>query len=248
MVGFTALLATSPEEGLACVALQNGLGSRWPLVRHALSAVRSALAGDAPPEAWSPSPPTSIPGAEAYVGRYVDGDGRALEVATEGEGLRVVLDGIRVEAHRDPLKDEPSDAFALPHPDLERFLLRFGRDADGAVVEAFHGNSWFRGARYAGEEPEEPPSEWRGRVGLYRSNDPWSPTIRITLRKGRLVIGFPVDAGDEEGEAELIPLDDGSFAAGEPWHPRRVRFEGEIEGRAVAVVFNGGYWYRSFEE
>jgi CubicO group peptidase (beta-lactamase class C family) len=248
MVGFTALLATSPEEGLACVALQNGLGSRWPLVRHAFSAVRSALAGDAPPEAWSPPPPTSIPGAEAYVGRYVDGDGRALEVATEGDGLRAVLDGIRVEAHRDPLKDEPSDAFALPHPDLERFLLRFGRDEDGAVVEAFHGNAWFRGARYAGEEPEEPPSEWRGRVGLYRSNDPWSPTIRITLRKGRLVIGFPVDAGDEEGEAELIPLDDGSFAAGEPWHPRRVRFEGEIEGRAVAVVFNGGYWYRSFEE
>jgi hypothetical protein len=35
---------------------------------------------------------------------------------------------------------------------------------------------------------------------------------------------------------------------GEPWQPRRARFEGEIAGRTVAVVFNGGTWYRSFED
>ncbi|HEY7668030.1 MAG TPA: serine hydrolase [Actinomycetota bacterium] len=247
MVGFTALLATSPDEGMACVALQNGMGDKWELVRHALAVVRAALAGDPLPDVRMPPPSTRIPGADAYVGTYRDVGGRTLEVTADGDGLRVVLDGVATVAHRDPLNDDPSDAFALPHADLERFLLRFGRDADGTVVEAFHGNAWFRGDRYAGEEPADAPADWPGRVGLYRSNDPWTPTIRVTLRKGRLAIGFPVEMGDEEGEAELIPLHGGSFAVGEIWHPRRVRFEGDIDGQAVAVVFNGGYWYRSFE-
>jgi hypothetical protein len=247
MVGFTAVLATSPDEGLACVALQNGHGSKWALVGSALATVRAALAGDALPDPLVPPASTAIPGAEGYAGTYVALDGRALQVTVEGGGLRIGVDGLSVPAHRDPLEPEPTAAFVLPHPDLERSMLRFGRDADGVVVEAFHGNDWFRGERYAGPEPDEPAPGWAGCVGLYRSNDPWTPTIRISLRKGRLAIAFPVEAGDEEGEAELVPLEDGSFAVGELWHPRRVRFEGEIEGRAVAVVFNGGTWYRSFE-
>lgn len=247
MVGFTAVLATSPDEGLACVALQNGHGSKWALVGSALATVRAALGGDALPDPLVPPASTVIPGAEGYAGTYVAPDGRTLQVALDGSGLRIGVDGLSVDAHRDPLEPEPTGAFLLAHPDLERSMLRFGRDADGVVVEAFHGNDWFRGERYAGPEPDEAPPGWAGRVGLYRSNDPWTPTIRISLRKGRLAIAFPVEAGDEEGEAELLPLEDGSFAVGEPWHPRRVRFEGEIEGRAVAVVFNGGTWYRSFE-
>jgi CubicO group peptidase (beta-lactamase class C family) len=247
MVGFTAVLATSPDEGLACVALQNGYGSKWRLAASALAAVRAALAGAPLPDPLVPPPPTAIPEADRYAGTYVGADGRTLEAIAQDGSLRIVLDGIAVAAHRDPLDHEPKGAFALPHPDLESSLVRFGRNAEGTVVEAFHANGWFRGAAYDGPEPEAPPADWPGRVGLYRSNDPWTPTIRIWLRKGRLAISFPVEAGDEEGEAELLPLDDGSFAAGEPWHPRRVRFEGEIEGRAVAVVFNGGTWYRSFE-
>ncbi|MFN8234196.1 MAG: serine hydrolase domain-containing protein, partial [Actinomycetota bacterium] len=247
MVGFTAVLATSPDEGLACVALQNGYGSKQRLVGAALAIIRAALAGDPLPDPFVPPPPAEIPGAERFAGTYVGSDGSTLEAIAEGGGLRIRLRGHTVEAHRDPLEDDPKSGFALPHPDLELSLLRFGRDAEGTVVEAFHGNDWFRGERYAGPEPQEAPAAWAGRVGLYRSNDPWTPTLRISLRKGRLALAFPVEAGDEEGEAELLPLDDGSFAVGEPWQPRRVRFRGEIEGRAVAIVFNGGTWYRSFE-
>ncbi len=247
MVGFTAVLAASPDEGLACVALQNGSGSKRQLAGYALAAVRAALAGGELPEPFLPPSPTAIPGADRYAGTYVAPDGRVLDVGVEAGGLRIRLGRISVTAHRDPLEREPPDEFALPHPDLEHSMLRFGRDVDGAIVEALHGDDWFRGERYAGPEPDEPPAGWVGHVGLYRSNDPWTPTIRISLRKGRLAIAFPVEAGDEAGEAELLALDDGSFAVGEAWHPRRVRFEGEIEGRTVAVVFNGGSWYRSFE-
>jgi CubicO group peptidase (beta-lactamase class C family) len=248
MVGFTAMLATSPGEGLGCIVLQNGHGSRRQLVASALATVRAALAGDPLPEPFVPPMPTAIPGADRYAGSYVGPDGHTLEVAVEGEGLRVRVDGVEVAAHRDPLEPDPHGVFALPHPDLEASMLRFGLDADDAVVEAFHGNAWFRGERYAGPEPEAPLEGWTGHVGLYRSNDPWSPTVRVWLRKGRLALAFPVEAGDEAGESELVPLVDGSFAVGEPWQPRRARFQGEIAGRTVAVVFNGGTWYRSFED
>jgi hypothetical protein len=68
----------------------------------------------------------------------------------------------------------------------------------------------------------------------------------IVLRKGRLAILWPTSAGDEEG-GDLTPLDDGSFAIGDPALPRRVRFEGDVRGLTATTVVNGGRWYRSFE-
>jgi hypothetical protein len=49
-----------------------------------------------------------------------------------------------------------------------------------------------------------------------------------------------------EDEWPLTELEDGRFAAGDPALPRRLRFH-EQGGRAVAVEFNGGLWYRSNE-
>jgi hypothetical protein len=49
-----------------------------------------------------------------------------------------------------------------------------------------------------------------------------------------------------EGEEHmLIPLDDGSFAVGEEWQPRRLRFEEILDGRASIAWFNGCRWYRA---
>jgi hypothetical protein len=42
-------------------------------------------------------------------------------------------------------------------------------------------------------------------------------------------------------------LDDGWFAIGAVEDPQRIRFLGEIEGKAVVAEVNGGRWYRSFE-
>ena len=46
-------------------------------------------------------------------------------------------------------------------------------------------------------QPEEPPEEWRRYTGLYRSDNPWSATARIVLRKGRLALQWPAAASDE---------------------------------------------------
>jgi D-alanyl-D-alanine carboxypeptidase len=246
MVGFTALLVTVPEEGLACVILQNGMGDRRPVVAAALAAVRAGLAGDPQPEPWVPPAPTEIPDANRFAGTYVGDDGRRLVVEPQDDGLAMSVGPVSARLERDPLVVEPGETFLVAHPAFERFPIDFRSDTSGAVVEVFHGDTWFRGERYDGPEPQEPPEAWRRHPGLYRNDDPWSPVLRIVLRKSRLAITWPTDPDDEEG-GELVPLDDGSFAVAEPSWPRRVRFEGDVKGMSAVTVFNGGRWYRSFE-
>jgi D-alanyl-D-alanine carboxypeptidase len=248
MVGYTAFLGVSPDDGLGLAILQNGGGDKRALSRHAFAAVRAALAGADVPEAWSPPVAASIPRAPEYAGTYTGEDGRVFEVAADGQTLRLTAGPVSVLLERDPLADDVADSFLVPHEALERFALVFGRDAGGEVVEAFHGDTWFRGERYAGPDPQPVPDEWRRYVGFYRSNDPWAPTMRVVVRKGALAMGWPNAATDDAGDEVLIPLDDGWFAAGAVRDPRRVRFLGSgAGGLAVVAEFNGGSWFRSFE-
>jgi CubicO group peptidase (beta-lactamase class C family) len=249
MVGYTAYLVTVPEEGLACIALQNGAGSTYSLVRFALATTRAALAGEPPPAVPIPQAPTDVSNAADYAGTYHGEDGRLLELASAEGQLRLEVGPLRVALERDPLSFEEGDLFLVPHDALERFPLVFGRDAEGKVVEAFHGDTWFRGESYGGPEPESPPEVWRRYAGVYRNDDPWCPVLRVLLRKGRLALQWPSAATDGDPEAELIPLADGWFAAGSEREPGRIRFLGETAGGAAAIAeYNGGSWFRSFED
>jgi CubicO group peptidase (beta-lactamase class C family) len=245
MVGYTALLVTVAEEGLACVMLQNGEGRRRGVVAAALAAVRAGLAGEPLPEPWAPPAPTEIPEASRFAGTYVGDDGRTLVVEAEEDGISVSVGPVSARLERDPLS-QPSETFLVAHPALERFPIEFRSDDSGRVVEAFHGSTWFRGERSEGPEREDPPSAWRRYPGLYRNDDPWNPVLRIVLRRGRLSIMWPSVAGDEDS-GDLVPLDDGSFAVEDPALPRRIRFEGDVNGLSAVTVFNGGRWFRSFE-
>jgi len=56
-------------------------------------------------------------------------------------------------------------------------------------------------------------------------------------------------ASDDAEDEELLPLGDGWFAAGEERDPRRIRFLGNGAGnKAIVAEFNGGSWFRSFED
>jgi hypothetical protein len=121
----------------------------------------------------------------------------------------------------------------------------FGRDPQGQVVEACHGDEWFRGEGWGGPEPAAVPGDWEAYPGLYRSNDPWGPVLRVVLRKGALHVEWPSDP-DEGGE--LTAQEDGSFGVGEAGTPQRIRFEELLDGRTAVAVYNGGRWYRSFED
>jgi CubicO group peptidase (beta-lactamase class C family) len=247
MVGYTAALAVEPGSGIGVVVLQNGQGSKGGVVDFALDCVRAHTRGEPPPTSWEPPAPTAVANADMYAGLFRTEDGSDLRVDIDGGGLRITVGDAQATLERDPLSD-PGDLFAVVHPELERFQLRFGRDGDGRVVEAFHGNSWYRGERYAGPEPAPAPEAWLAYPGLYRNDDPWLPALQVTLRKGRLAVSFPVELGDGAEEGELEPLDGGWFAAGETWEPRRIRFDRMVDGRAVVAEFNGGRWFRSFED
>ncbi len=247
MVGYTAMLATLPDEGIGIVALQNGDGNKHGLVRQAVAEIRACLAGAEPPAAWMPASPTSVPAAADYAGTYIGEDGRVFELTARDGELVLGAGTIFVALERDPLSD-PTDAFLVPHEALERFPLVFGRDDAGVVVEAFHGDTWFRSERYAGPGPAPVPDEWLRCVGVYRNNDPWSATLRISARKGALALQWPSAASDEEANLELVPMADGWFAVGVERDPRRIRFLGSgTGGLAVVAEFNGGSWFRSFE-
>ncbi len=246
MVGYTAFLAVSAEDGLGVIVLQNGEGAKRGMLAHAFATVRASLAGDELPPVWAPPAPTEIPKASDYVGTYLGDDGRTLEVEAVEDGLGISLGPLSVRLERDPLS-EPGDAFLVAHEALDRFPMEFVRDGDGAVVEAFHGSTWFH-REGASVEGAELPDAWRGFPGLYRNDDPWAPVLRILARNGKLVLQWPYEVGNGGTVGELIPLDDGSFAVGAVRDPRRIRFSGEADGKAIVAGYNGGRWYRSFEE
>ena len=248
MVGYTAFLAIAPDDGLGVVMLQNGDGAKRGVTAYALAATRASLAGTELPETWGPPAATEIPKAHDYVGHYDGDDGRTLDVRAVEDGLAVTIGPIDVRLERDPLTAEVGDAFLVAHEALDRFPLAFTRGADGTVVEAFHGDTWFRGAAYQGPEPAPIPEAYAAYPGFYRNDSPWNPVVRVLARKGTLVLQWPYESPDQMSDTTLIPLADGSFAVGAERDPRRVRFEGETyDGKAAVIVINNGRWYRSFE-
>ena len=240
MVGYTALLMVEPEEGLGCVMLLNGSGDRLQTVGYALDAVRAAIRGDDLPAVVPPDDPAAIPDADDYAGTYVGGDGE-VRIEARGDGLVVIQDGIEAALEREPLIDgRYHDRFLVVHDDWDRYELRFERDPSGRTAAVTHGPRRFS------RDPEPRtamPDRWQVHPGLYRSNDPWDPVLRVFPRDDRLFLWSP---GGEE-EWELTELEDGWFAAGDVAMPRRLRFHGDAAGRSVVAELNGGRWYRSNE-
>ncbi len=244
MVGYTAYLLTDPDSGLGALMLLNGMGARRAAALFALDAVRAAIAGEPLPEVIEPADPQLVRNAPDFAGQYSSPEGRVVELV-EDEGRIRWREGA-LGVFLEPAGDTEG-VFLAPHPSLERYTIRFGRDDQGQVVEAFHGDSWLRGERWAGPEPEPHPKEWESFTGLYRSNNPWSPTLRVLLRKGTLVLIWNDDIAP--AEEPLVPLEDGSFHVGlDEWTPTRVEFDQPMNGKAVRANFNGAYFYRSFED
>jgi D-alanyl-D-alanine carboxypeptidase len=131
----------------------------------------------------------------------------------------------------------------MPHPDLERFVLRFGRDESGRVIDVFHGDEWYAGEAYTGPMVFDYPAAWDAYPGHYRCYNPWQSNVRIVLRKGSLALLYP--GGSEE---PLTPLPDGSFRVGEDAEsPERARFSGVvIDGQCQRVNLSGNDYDRFF--
>lgn len=205
------------------------------MVEHAIDAVRASLLGQELPPVPAMDP-YAIEEAGSLGGRYV-GD-RPIELVAADDRLRLVDADVSVELERRP---DEKDVFRVPHPTWDRFPLRVVRDEGGAVMGLVHGPDGFVPEGRRPQAAGEIRNEWTPFPGLYRSNDPWASALVVYARDGRLFAMWP----REGEELPLLPLDDGRFAVGEEWQPRRLRFEEIVNGRAAIVWFNGGRWYRA---
>jgi CubicO group peptidase (beta-lactamase class C family) len=247
MVGYSSRMIGDLDAGLGVVAFVNGPETPSRIAAYALAVARAARAG-AP---FPPEPPArealARPAGD-YAGTYTAPDGRMLIVAAAGGGLVMTRGGATTRGDRAARGDgrislEPvdDDQFRVDHPDFELFLLRFGRDAEGKVVEAFFGPDWYAGERYAGPRTFDVPEEWSTYTGHYRSVDPWLSNFRIVLRKGALTFIDP--DGDER---TVTPLRGGEFRLDDEDSAERLRFDSPIDGRTLRALLSEEPYYRTF--
>jgi CubicO group peptidase (beta-lactamase class C family) len=241
MVGYTALLMVQPDDGLGCVMLLNGYGDRVRTVGYALDAITAAVGGEELPAVTHLDDPATIEDGDGYAASYRAAN-RDVRVETRDGGLVLVDGDIEAPLEREPLVNARyHDRFLVVDDRLDRHALEFHRDGGGRVVAAAHGPTLLT---RDGEEGSWEAVDADGIAGLYRSNDPWEPVLRVYGRGGRRFVWS--SSGDEEWE--LSELGDGWLAAGDAALPRRMRFHGDVDGRALVLELNGGRWYRSNEE
>jgi hypothetical protein len=87
------------------------------------------------------------------------------------------------------------------------FLLAFGRDRAGRVVEMNYGSQWYPNERYRGPRSFSHPAAWNALLGRYENTYAGQPQItRVLIVKDRLTF---------DGTDVLRPLPNGAFALGD---------------------------------
>ncbi len=255
--GFVSAMIGDLDDGLGVVVLVNGLVRSYGAVDmalHLLRLLRAGSRGEALPSPPLVADPEYIINAAEYAGTYTrgyagDGAGNRgagenrLVVAANGNQLSLQWAGLDIT-----LEGRGEDSFYVSHPDLERYLLEFGREGE-RVVEAFHGPDWYVGDGYSGpsgaNDGFDYPAEWHAYPGHYRAYNFGLTNFRIVLRKGSLILIYP--AGGHEPLVSLGDGEDGLFRIGEDTRsPETVRFDAVASGRALRAIYSGCPYYRTY--
>ena len=236
--GFVAAMIADLDDGIGVVVLVNGYVQSYgamEIAMHMLRLLRAGLSRQEMPPPPAVADPESISNAADYAGAYSAGEDR-LAITAHGEGLSLRWRGLDVVLQR-----RGEDSFYLPHPDLERYLLEFGRNGE-RVVEVFHGPDWYVGEGYSGPGSFDHPAEWETFPGHYRTYNFGLTNFRIVLRKGSLLLVYPTG-----GHEPLVPLGDSLFRIGEdPRSPETIRFDAVASGRALRATYSGCPYYRTY--
>ena len=237
--GFVAAMIADLDDGIGVVVLVNGYVESYGSIEMAMHLLRLLRAGLGQQEI-DPLPPVADPalvsnGAD-YAGSYGAGGDHDLVLTDAGGRLALQWRGQDVVLER-----RGEDSFYAPHPDLEYFLLEFGRDGD-RVVEVFHGPDWYAGEDYSGPRSFDYPEEWESFLGHYRTYNFGLTNFRIVLRKGTLLLLYPTG-----GNEPLEPLGDGLFRIGEdPRSPETLRFDAIASGKALRATYSSCPYYRTY--
>ena len=234
------------DSGIGVVALINGPGAPNLIARTVLAYVLSLQEGT---EFEFPEleDPAAIDEAEGYVGDYVAVEGRdgpeRMRIEADGSGLTLVAPGVGAR-----LRSRDEDVLLTDAAPLGRFPLRFDREG-GDVWSATYGDTFYvrEGAPAPAQEAVDHPAGWGAFAGHYRSHNPWTTSLRVSLRRGWLWLwlSLPSEPDGLEAEQPLVPLADGWFRAGEdPRLPERIRFNTVIEGVTHRASLSGCDFYR----
>ncbi len=240
MVSFMSAMHVDVDGGYGAFASINAMqGYRPnPVAQYAMQLMRAQHESKSLPAAPKLKAATAVENATAYAGIFKGDDGRQLEFAADGEALFLVHQGRRVAL------EGGDDMFSTGPGDYDRYSFVFGRadskDPKSAVVEVGWGNDWFTNAKYSGPRKFEYPEEWREYVGHYRNENPWIGSVRITLRKGKLMT---------DGAVPLEPGDAGQFNLRDEEHnPEWIRFGESVNGKAMRLKFSGEDFWRVMAE
>jgi D-alanyl-D-alanine carboxypeptidase len=234
MPGYNSVWRVDMDSGLGAAVLMNGPLSPG-VADFALGLLRAARNGERLTP-LSPAPdPHYVENGSDYAGLYSSSHGDMLIAATEN-GL-----AIKRESGDVPLEVVSDDLFQAEAPDLDLYLLQFGRDSEGVVTELAHGPNLYTNERYSGRAKYDYPAVWDMYQGHYRAHNPWRSNFRVYVRKGQLLLAWP--SGDEEA---LHPEGGGAFRVGEPDSPELLVFDEALDGRALRARLSTCDYYRFF--
>jgi len=234
MVSFASALQVDIDEGVGAFASINAMqGYRPnPVAQYALQLMRAQRAGKALPEAPKIAAATFIDNPKQYAGAYATADGKKWMFEAEGTNLYLVQSGKRI-----PVETivGAQDTLTIREPGLDRYTLTFGRekadDPKSQVVEAGWGPLWFFNEAYSGPKTFDYPKEWNRYVGHYRNENPWVGSIRVVVRKGKLLADgvIPLEAG-VDGYFHFVD---------EPHSPEWMRFHDIVNDKAMRAKLSG---------
>ena len=209
--GYTACMQINLTRGFGVIAFANLVEAPLhpcAIVRYAMTVLRAQSLGEALPGAPPAPDPARVTRAADYAGTYTDAGGRSLRVSADGDRLGLI-DGGKTIA----LYPRGGDLFWADDPRYSLFLVSFGRDHNGRVVEFTYGSQWYPNERYRGPHAFSHPPAWNALVGRYENTYWGQPSIaRVVIVKNRLTL---------DGTDSLEPLSNGTFALGDS----RVRFD-----------------------
>jgi D-alanyl-D-alanine carboxypeptidase len=202
--GYTACMQMNLTRGFGVIAFANLVEAPLhpcAIVLYAMRVLRAQSLGEPFPSAPVPPDPAHVEHAAAYTGTYASARGASVRIVDLGDRLALV-DGAKSIA----LYPRGADLFWADDPRYAMFLLAFGRDRNGRVVELTYGSLWYPNERYRGPRSFSHPPSWNALTGRYENVYFGQPEItRVVIVKNRLTL---------DGTDALRPLPDGAFALG----------------------------------
>ena len=228
--GYTACMQMNLTRGFGVIAFANLVEAPLhpcAIVLYAMRVLRAQSRGEALPAPPPAKDPARVERAVDYTGAYGGPGGSLLRVVAHNDRLQLI-DGATSIA----LYPRGSDLFWADDPKYALFLLAFGRDRDGKVVEMTYGTQWFPNERYRGPHRFSYPPSWNALAGRYENTYFGEPAItRVIIVKNRLTL---------DGTDSLTPLPNGTFALGDS----RVRFDAYAGRQPQRLTIDDTHLYR----